>query len=243
MAYPQGSIEELSLFSYSLGEEMTLLVYLPATFSPLYKYSLLIAQDGRDYFQFGRIGRVVDELLAKNEIDPLIIVGIPYQSVEDRRQKYHPNGHQHQAYIRFLSHELVPFLDKEYPTLQIGMGRGLIGDSLAATVSLTAALEYPNTFGKLILQSPYIDETVIQKVNECQKMESLNIYHTIGSEEFEVKTTDKKSKDFLTPNRELSTVFHTKKLTYRYNEFDGGHFWKHWQPDIQNALKIMFPKE
>jgi enterochelin esterase-like enzyme len=51
MEYPKGTIHELTFFSQELNEEMQLLIYLPANFSPLYKYSLLIAQDGRDYFQ------------------------------------------------------------------------------------------------------------------------------------------------------------------------------------------------
>ncbi|HAQ07541.1 MAG TPA: hypothetical protein DCR24_08495, partial [Bacillus bacterium] len=131
MDYPMGKIEEITMKSKELGEDISILVYLPASYSPLYKYSLLIAQDGRDYFQLGRIGRVADELLSKKEIENVIIIGIPYNSVEDRRKKYHPKGEQHQTYIRFLAHELVPYLDKEFPTYQMGMGRALIGDSLA----------------------------------------------------------------------------------------------------------------
>jgi enterochelin esterase-like enzyme len=236
----RGTIDEHTIYSLSLNEEMTLLVYLPASFSPLYKYTVLIAQDGKDYFQFGRIGRAADELLANKQIENLMIVGVPYQTVKDRRRKYHPEGEQHQAYIRFLAHELVPYLDKEYPTLQMGMGRALIGDSLAATVSLMAAIEYPNTFGRVILQSPYVNSHVLEAVRRYDDSCLLNIYHTVGSEETEVKTTINQTKDFLTPNRELSEVFKEKKIDYHYNEFKGGHFWTHWQPDVKTALGKIF---
>ena len=73
--------------SKELGESLNILVYLPANFSPLYKYNLLIAQDGKDYFQLGRIARVADELLENGEIENVIIVGIPYRNVQDRRKK------------------------------------------------------------------------------------------------------------------------------------------------------------
>ena len=66
-----------------------------------------------------------------------MIVGVPYKNVKDRREKYHPDGQKHQAYIRFFAQELVPYIDANYPTYQMGLGRALIGDSLAATVSLT----------------------------------------------------------------------------------------------------------
>ena len=104
---------------------------------------------------------MADELYEEQEIENLIIVGVPYKNVKDRREKYHPDGSQHHAYIRFLAQELVPYIDENYPTYQIGMGRALIGDSLAATVSLLTALQYPNTFGKVILHSPLVNEYVL----------------------------------------------------------------------------------
>ena len=169
MEIPKGTIKELTIKSNELGEDVLLLVYLPANFSPLFKYSLLIAQDGRDYFQLGRIGRLADEYLYNREIENLIIIGIPYKDVGDRRNKYHPDGEQHQQYIRFLAHELVPFLDREFPTYHMGTTRALIGDSLGATVSLMTALHYPHTFGKVILQSPYVDDQVIELVEHFTK--------------------------------------------------------------------------
>lgn len=240
MDFPRGTIDEIQLFSYALGEEMTLLVYQQATFSPLNKYTLLIAQDGKDYFQLGRIGRVADEMLANKEIENLMIIGIPYKSVEDRWKKYHPDGIQNEAYIRFLGQELVPFLDSEYPSLQIGMGRALIGDSLGATVSLMAALKYPHTFGKLILQSPYVNEKVLQETRDFNDGPHLDVYHTVGNKETEVKTSKEGIKDFLTPNRELSKILMEKRFSYHYTEFDGGHFWTYWQPNIKEAFKKIF---
>ncbi|MCA1056702.1 esterase family protein [Rossellomorea aquimaris] len=240
MTVNRGTINEINLYSKELDEEMKMLVYLPASFSPLYKYSLLIAQDGKDYFQLGRIPRLADELLDNKEIENMIIVGVPYKDVQDRRRKYHPDGEQNGAYIRFLAHELVPYLDETYPTYHMGMGRALIGDSLGATVSLMTALKYPNTFGKVILQSPLVDDKVLGEAERFQEPHLLNIYHVIGNEETEVKTTDGSVKDFLAPNRKLHEVFTEKNYSAFYEEFDGDHTWKYWQPDLKRALKMMF---
>lgn len=240
MELQRGTIKDITIHSKELNEDIQLLVYLPATFSPLYKYSLLIAADGRDYFQLGRIGRIADELIPSKEMENTIIIGIPYKDVEDRRKKYHPKGEQHVSYIRFLAHELVPYLDQEFPTYQMGLGRALIGDSLAATVSLMAALQYPHTFGKVILQSPYVNNDVMEAVSTFDQPHLLTIYHVIGKEETEVKTTNNVLKDFLTPNRELSNLLQTKKFPYFYEEFDGNHTWKYWQPDLKRAMKKMF---
>lgn len=240
MTYPKGTIKELTFQSSELGEEIQLLIYLPANFSPLYKYSLLIAQDGKDYFQLGRIGRLADELLFEKQIENVIIVGIPYKDVMDRRRKYHPDGEQNGQYIRFLAHELVPFLDQEFPTYHMGSTRALIGDSLGATVSLMTALQYPHTFGKVILQSPFVDNQVINQVEEFSEPHLLEIYHVIGTEETEVPTTDGGVSNFIEPNRRLAEIIAKKQFNHFFEEFKGTHTWTYWQPDLRRALNMMF---
>lgn len=240
MTYPKGTIKEHTFQSTELGEEMQLLIYLPANFSPLYKYSLLIAQDGKDYFQLGRIGRLADEMLFEKQIENLIIVGIPYKDVKDRRRKYHPDGEQNDQYIRFLAHELIPFLDQEFPTYHMGSTRALIGDSLGATVSLMTALQYPHTFGKVILQSPFVDNQVINQVEEFSEPHLLDIYHVVGTEETKVPTTDGGVSNFIEPNRRLAEIIAKKQFTHFFEEFNGTHTWTYWQPDLRRALNMMF---
>ncbi len=231
-----GKVEDLSIYSKELQEDMQLLVYLPSNFSPLYKYTVVIASDGKDYFQLGRIPRVVDELLEKQEIENIIVVGVPYKSVADRNKKYEPTGEQHSAYLRFLAHELVPFLDEKYPTYQVGMGRALIGDSLAATVSLMAALKYPNIFGRVILQSPKVGPEMLTAVEAFKSANSFTVYHVIGKQETAVKLSSGGTEDFVEPNRKLNNLMKNKGFSIFYEEFEGDHTWKHWQPDLRRAL-------
>lgn len=238
-----GKIKEVDFYSKALDENMQLLIHLPHHYSPLYKYSVLIASDGKDYFQYGRIGRVADELVNDGEIDNMIVVGIPYKSVSERRRMYHPEGDRHEDYIRFLAHELVPYIDENYPTYQVGAGRGLIGDSLAATISLLTALKYPNCFGKVILHSPFVDDSVMTKVEAVKDVSAFSIYHVIGEGETEVKTTEDGIRDFLTPNRELNEIIKRKGFSYFYEEFKGDHTWKYWQQDVRRAIKQSFHYE
>ena len=236
----RGTVQDITLFSDALQEDMQLLIYIPANYSPLYKYTVLIASDGKDYFQLGRIPRVADELLENKEIENMIIVGVPYKSVEDRRRKYHPSGEQHDAYLRFLAHELVPYIDEKYPTYQIGMGRALIGDSLAATVSLLAAVKYPNIFGKVLLHSPMVNEDVLTKVENVRTPHSFSVYHIIGKQENEVKTTTGKVENFLDPNRQLNSLMKEKGFSLFYDEFEGDHTWKHWETSLIRGIKMNF---
>ncbi|ARD49127.1 esterase family protein [Sporosarcina sp. P33] len=231
-----GKIEEIRFYSKELQEEMELLIYLPSSYSPLYKHNVMLVSDGKDYFQLGRIGRVADELMEEEIIEPVIIVGIPYKTVKERRRMYHPEGDRHQAYIRFLAHELIQYIDETYPTYQMGASRTLIGDSLAASISLLTALKYPNCFGNVVLHSPFVNEHVLESVRANQNPAALSIYHVIGKEETYVPTTSDGRLDFLTPNRELHKVIKEKGFPFFYEELNGDHTWKSWQPDIRRAL-------
>lgn len=235
-----GKIKEIEFHSDALQEDITLLVYLPANYSPLYKYTLCIVNDGKDYFQMGRIGRVADSLLQDRKIENTIFIGVHYNDVHDRRDKYHPEGKKHSAYIRFLAHELVPFLDEEFPTYGVGHGRALMGDSLAATVSFMTALRYPHTFGRVIMHSPYVDEKVLETVRAFSQTHLIQLYHVIGKHEVSVPTTDGKRSNFIEPNRELAALLQEKNFPLFYEEFDGEHTWKYWQKDIPRALELIF---
>ncbi|MFF2441627.1 alpha/beta hydrolase [Priestia megaterium] len=239
MSESKRKLEEISFYSDALQEDVTLLVYLPSNYSTLYKYSLLIAQDGKDYVMYGRTPRLIDDLRNESEIDRTIFVGIPYKSVEDRRDKYHPQGNQVDAYIRFLAHELVPFLDKTYPTYQMGKSRVLIGDSLAATVSLLTAIAYPHTFGKVIMHSPFVNDAVLQTVNSFASPSLLDLYHVIGTEETAVKTTQDGILNFIEPNRLLHEQMKQRGYSVFYEEFNGNHTWKYWQKDVKRSLQYM----
>ena len=218
-------MKDIAFFSDSLQEEMNLLIYIPANYSPLYQYHICIASDGRDYFQLGGIARLADQLIDDYEIEQTIFVGVPYRDAKDRARKYIPTGDLFDAYIRFLAHELVPYLDKEFSTNQLASSRVLMGDSMAGTASLMGVVHYPNIFGKAIMHSPYVDEHVLEKIGNVKHEDSIFLYHVIGLKEDQVTMKDNQVKDFLTPNRALHDLIVTKRIPTFYEEFDGNHTW------------------
>lgn len=238
----KGKREEKTIYSEILDEEINLYIYLPPSYTPLLRYSILIAQDGKDYFNLGKIARSSETLFEDGAIEEFIIVGVPYKDVQDRRRKYHPSGEENAQYVRFLVYELLPYIEEEYSTLELASARAMIGSSLGATVSLMTAIDYPRTFGKVAIQSPFVNDQVLEKVSEMTDPSLLSIYHVAGKGETEVETTNGKVKDFINPNRELNKAFSERAFgEYYYEEFDGDHKWTYWQPDIPKALKFLFP--
>lgn len=235
----KGTMQEKVIDSHYLHENMKVMWYQPESFSPLYKYRICLMQDGNDYFQLGRIATLSDRLHGNGQITNTIFIGIHYRDKHDRREKYHPDGEQNNAYMQFLIREVVPLLDNLFPTLHMGKSRTLLGDSLAGTLALMTSIRYPNTFGQVIMQSPYVDDTVLEQVKEARNMHTIDFYHTIGTKETAVHTTDGNVSDFLEPNRELQKLLASKNLSYTYHELDGDHTWKTWQKDLPEALKTM----
>ncbi|WLR47513.1 alpha/beta hydrolase-fold protein [Halobacillus litoralis] len=238
-----GSMTEYTIDSQYLQETMTLRVYTPKNFSPLYKYHFCIMQDGNDYYSMGRAATLSDKLHKENKIENTIFIGIHYNDKYDRQDKYHPDGKKQGEYVNFLIREVVPFLDDELPGYCMGRGRTLVGDSLAGTLALMTAVKFPNIFGNVIMQSPYVDEHVKEVVQSTRDFSSLTIYHTIGMEETDVETTEGARKNFLEPNRELREFLNRQPLAYTYHELDGDHTWGTWQKDFERALLKMFGKE
>ncbi|STY43789.1 enterobactin/ferric enterobactin esterase [Listeria grayi] len=234
----QGKWIDDKLYSEYLKEELDLIIYLPPDFSHLYKYPLFIVQDGKDYFQFGKLAHFSDELVEKDEMEKAIFIGVPYKTVTDRREKYHPEGSQNDAYVKFLARELLPYVENRFPSYQMAASRFLMGDSLGAAVSLQTALRYPHTFGNVILHSPFMDDSLLTAAKKADPAK-LKIYHVIGSKETDVHTTDDQQADFLTPNLAFTKVLTAKGFEHRSQVFEGDHKWKYWQPLVKDALRYM----
>ncbi|MGY4689556.1 alpha/beta hydrolase [Salibacterium sp. K-3] len=233
-----GTMKALTYHSRILSRTFDLPVYLPPHYSPLYTYHLAIAQDGRDYFQLGKAGRKLETAM-KDGAEQTIVVGVPYPDTAVRRTWYHPDNPDHHAYMSFLASELLPFLEQTFPTYELPYGRILMGDSLGGTISLFTALDYPHTFARVIMHSPFVNETVLAAVEEKNCWKTFDIYHTIGQDETDVHTTDGKIVDFLTPNRNLKERFRQEGSRYFYDELAGGHNWAVWEKDLPRALRFM----
>jgi enterochelin esterase family protein len=68
----QGSIEDRSIRSAAFGGSRDVQVYLPARFRRTRRYPLLVVHDGRDYLGFANLQAVLDNLIHRLELPPLI---------------------------------------------------------------------------------------------------------------------------------------------------------------------------
>ncbi|UOQ46954.1 alpha/beta hydrolase-fold protein [Gracilibacillus caseinilyticus] len=233
----KGSMDSANIESTYLNEEIEVKWYLPEGFTPFQDYQLCVMQDGEDYFRIGRVATLSDLLHEEMEIEPTIFVGIHYHDKYDRKEKYHPDGKQQHDYIAFLVKEAIPYVEE---TLHITPAkRILMGDSLAGTLAFMVASQFPSTFHAAIMQSPYMNERVLQQADKVPAGSQLELYQSIGLDETEVDTTTGEISDFLAPNRSFHNALKNKLSVYHYEEFNGNHTWTYWQKDLKKILITM----
>lgn len=233
----KGTMYDKTIMSNHLNESITIKIYEPEQFDSLYENNVCIMQDGDDYFHLGRVATVSDRLHDDYDIVNTTFVGIPYIDRFDRWKKYHPDGEQFAAYKLFLHDEVVPLLDEILPINPLGTIRTLIGDSLAGTVSLMAALDFPEVFRRVIMQSPYVDEKVLETVKRFNDLIEPSVYHTYGLAETNVPTTKLGRLNFIEPNEQLASLLSEKFSTYhKLINSDGNHTWKYWQQELPELL-------
>lgn len=232
-----GIMFDKTIQSTFLQEAMLLKIYQPENVDAMHETNICIMQDGDDYFQMGRVATLSDKLHDDYEITNTYFVGIHYIDRFDRLRKYHPAGEQYEAYMQFLTEEVVPLLEELVPINPLGMKWSLIGDSLAGTIALLTAINHSDIFDNVLMQSPLVNETVLEV---AEQMNGLRIYHSIGLDEENVATTKKEGVDFLTPNRALHEIIKEKITDYYYEENElGNHTWKYWQQELPHALALL----
>ncbi len=232
-----GKVHDAEVKSTTLDETFKVQYYLPKNFSDLYKHKVIITFDSQDFFKFGQIERLYETIYEEDAVDRSIIVGIPYPSVRWRNDYFSPNGDKHEKFVQFVATDFINWIDNNFPTLRVGNGRLLFGESLAGSFAYSVSLHYPTTFSQAASFSPFVDDDFIEQFKAQPMLMNLNLYHTIGLEEDDFKTIMGEQADFLTPNRKLHDYLSEESLEYEYVELEGGHIWKTWKPEITTILK------
>ncbi|MBC8045133.1 MAG: alpha/beta hydrolase [Rhizobacter sp.] len=252
-----------------LSPEHTLLVWLPPSYSDsssdglAARYPVLYMNDGQGLFESAvdfaphtgwRLDTTALALVATNEIEPIIIVGICSEQRE-RDAEYTPTPvwwkHSGLApqYAKMLAEEVKPFIDSAYRTLQSRENTGLGGASFGGLAALTAGFSYPNVFGKLAVLSPSVwwdGKIILEQVHPAAKTSRPRIWLSIGTGEggwltdwiINPVASARLLRDALTANGWQTG----NDLFYLEAEGDA-HTDQAWGKRMSAVLKTLFPKQ
>jgi predicted alpha/beta superfamily hydrolase len=252
VAAPQGQITGKVIYHEQMTFEGLLprdiIVWLPPGYEENkdQNYPVLYMQDGQSLFDpitsytkiDWQIDEAADSLIRKNEIEPIIIVGI--YNTADRNEEYAPTP-KGTKYMQFIITKLKPFIDKSYRTLPDRINTAVGGSSMGGLISFILAWNYSSYISKAACLSPAFkydnfDHTKIVEYYFGVKKD-LRIYIDNGGVGIEknlqpgidsmIEQLNKK--DFIT-NKDL---FITIDSTAQHNEAA-------WAKRVFNPLKIFF---
>ncbi|MFG0319177.1 MAG: alpha/beta hydrolase, partial [Planctomycetota bacterium JB042] len=234
-----GAVESLRFHSTTFHDERTIRVYLPARFRRRARYPLLVAHDGDDYLRFSGMKAVLDNLIHRLEIPPMIVA---LTNPVDRLTEYAAS----ERHATFLVDELLPHLESTFPLLGTPSTRGLMGASFGAVATLSTAWRRPDVFGKLLLQSGSFGFT---DIGDHQRgpafdpvVEFMNAFRADpGRPASKAFVSCGVYESLIYENRSMLPMFQSTGMDVRYVESRDGHNWENWRDRLREGLSWLFP--
>ena len=235
----KGTVEERHLDSKVFGDWRPIQIYRPARFRETRRYPLLVVHDGLDYLKFANLQEILDNLIHRLELPPLIAVMT--QSLD--RMKEYAADEQH---ADFIVKDLVPQMEDLLPLIREPSARAMMGASFGAVASLSTAWRHPGFFGKLFLQSgsfvfteigdhdrPPMFDPVVKFVNKFRKKPGRpadQVFLSCGVYE-----------SLIYYNRSLVPLLQETGMQVRVREANDGHNWENWRDRLREGLSSLFP--
>jgi len=235
-----GELVDMEIKSQALRRQSRVTLYLPARFGTAAKYPLLVVHDGGDFLEYASAKTVLDNLIHRLDMAETVVA---FTDPGNRLEEY-PNS---AAHARFLTAELIPQLETDFPLVGQPSGRALMGSSFGALAALSTAVRYPETYDSLLLQSgsflftdigvehgggPAFDP-VVKFVNRYRARPTRvaeRVFVSCGIYE-----------PLIVQNRSMLATFGETGMELNYVESRDGHNWESWRDRLRDGLSWIYP--
>jgi len=146
---PHGKTDTITYTSKTVGNDRDALIYTPPGFDKSKKYPVLYLLHGIGGDEFawtnnGNAGTILDNLYAKNKLEPMIVVMPNGRAMKnDRAEGNIFSPERVEAFAIFekdLISDLIPFVEKNYPVKKDRENRAIAGLSMGGGQSLNFGL-------------------------------------------------------------------------------------------------------
>jgi predicted alpha/beta superfamily hydrolase len=233
-------LEKFLISMTPFNQERMIRVYLPQSYDQGDKrYPVLYMHDGQNVFEdedaIGGVSLGLKDFLDESGLD-IIVVGID-QNPEERINEYCPWGHGEYSkrilgyacslggkggeYVDFIVHELKPFIDKKYRTLE--HRASMAGISLGGLISTFAACRYPQIFTRVAAISSgfYRNQEEIEKLVSRSDLSPIErFYMDWGTKEG--KGDELASREFVASNQAMHELLRSKITNLKHQIVNGG---------------------
>lgn len=244
-----GKVEYHKQMEYTGLFPRDIIVWLPPNYdkSISEKYPVLYMHDGQNLFDPStcltkidwQIDEAADSLIKKDEIKPMIIVGI--YNTQQRSLEYSP-GPISDIYKHFVVDKLKPFIDSTYRTIPNRENTFVGGSSSGGTISFMLLWEYPDIFSKAACFSPAFvtkDFNIVTQFETSELSQPIQLYIDnggVGLESFLQRGIDLMIKM-------LNNLGYKKDMDYIFIlEEQAEHNEAAWAKRVPTMLKYLFGK-
>lgn len=239
---PVGQVKWQSFKSEKLKNERQIGVYTPPDYRANGQpYGLLFVFDGRAYTSLIPTPVILDNLLAKKLLPPVVAVFIGHTKPDRRDEELACNA----EFTDFLAQELVPWVRQRYRVTTKPQQTIIAGSSLGGLAASFAALRHPNIFGNVLSQSGSYDWSPEFAKREADEESEWLIKQFVAKEKLPVRfylEAGLLEGSLLAANRHLRDVLQAKSYEVQYREFYGGHDYFNWRGTFADGLLALLGK-
>lgn len=243
---PHGSVEQLWYHSGATGKDRRLSVYLPAAYDGKKKFPVLYLLHGSGgdetaWLELGKTARIMDNLIARGEAVPMIVVmpngnigaqaapgetpaNLAFRPVMSNQI---PSNYKNGTYEASFG-EIVSFIDGRYKTVRNRQSRAVAGLSMGGFHSLYISLNHPDLFSWTGLFSAGLVPQFTSDLDVYSSREAkLKAYEKKGCNLFWIAIG---KEDFLYEvNKDFRGELDSIGFPYEYHESSRGHLWCNWR--------------
>ena len=183
-------------------------------------YPVVFVQDGGEYITLASMVNVLDNIIRRGRIPPVIAVFI---DPVDRNYEYWLNAN----YERLVIEEILPFIRVRYDISTRPDDTAIMGASLGGAISVMIAMNHPEIFGMWGSQSGAfeVNDGALLTMAEESPKQLIDFYLDCG-----------RFGDLLNENRKMHSILTEKGYRVKYQELNEGHSWGNWRAHIDDML-------
>lgn len=235
---PPGRVEMERFESQRLGGMRRVYSYAPADYDPAAgPYPLLILLDGWAFTQFVPAPVVLDNLIHRGAIPPVVAVMPDSGENADRMRELWLSD----DFNAFIADELLPWARARWNLATAPKQVIAAGSSLGGTAAVYLGLQRPDLVGSVISLSgafqvmPEGDAEPVWLARELARRDRLPVRFWLGIGSLETVAAPEHP-SLLSMNRHLRDVLVAKGYRVDYSEFPGGHDYFWWVETLADGL-------
>jgi len=240
---PHGTVTQTWYHSDATGRDRRLSVYLPPSYDGKKKFPVLYLLHGSGgdetaWIELGNVPRIMDNLIAKGEAVPMIVVmpngnigatAAPGETSDNLAfrpvmSNQIPSNYKNGTYEASFQ-EIISFTEKNFAAARGKKNRAVAGLSMGGFHSLYIAINHPASFDYVGLFSaglvPQLTSDSPMYSNVDEKLKAMHVklfWIAIGKDDF-----------LYDVNQEFRVKLDKLGVPYEYHESARGHLWCNWR--------------